>query len=238
MRTSVLILLAACFAFAVNAQSDTAAVSSIWPTAGSDPSLHALPTEFFYTQAFLNRSQYYATGTYTVRPFVVKADAAHRYPIDSRYNRGKIYNSLFLRDHVIFKSNPLTARINFLPDFSVGIDSDTSQYTYRNTRGIQLTGNITDKFFFNSTFYETQARFHQPVRSFVIDTGVVPGETRVKNFRDDGSVDFEMAMATIGVMPANWINVTAGFDKHFYGFGYRSMLWSDNAAPYTNLTTN
>lgn len=145
---------------------------------------------------------------------------------------------MFYGHHFVFRHNVFVARLNLLPDFSIGIDSDTSQYTYRNTRGIQLTGNITDKFFFNSTVYENQARFHQPVRSFIADTGVVPGETRVKNFREDGSVDFELAMATVGVMPADWINVTAGFDKHFYGFGYRSMLWSDVSAPYSNLTTN
>jgi hypothetical protein len=60
----------------------------------------------------------------------------------------------------------------------------------------------------------------------------VPGTFSLPDF---GVLDVGVATGTISISPSKYFNLTFGQDKHFIGDGYRSLMLSDNAAPYPFL---
>jgi hypothetical protein len=121
-------------------------------------------------------------------------------------------------------------RLNPLVDFSVTRDSHDKNH-FRNTRGILLNGNIGKTLYFRTSYNETQASFADYITDFISKYRVVPGQTRVKDFKSK-SYDYGVATALVSWSPKNFLNFTFGHDKVFFGDGYRSLLLSDFASPY------
>jgi hypothetical protein len=113
--------------------------------------------------------------------------------------------------------------------------SDSLYYT--NTRGVLLRGSIGKDFAFESTFLENQAVMVDYVSNFVRAWEVVPGQGRVKKFKDNG-YDFANASGVITYSPYKFLNLMAGSGKLFVGNGYRSLLLSDNAFNYPYFKLN
>jgi len=148
-----------------------------------------------------------------------------------------LYRKLF-QEHLIQKEDSqFTFNFDPLFIFESGKDAgDSLGSLYRNSRGVQVSGSIGKKFFFQSAFLENQAIFPQHVRRFVALREVSPGQGRTKIFKTNGS-DFGLAWGNFFWRVNKNISLSAGHGKNFIGSGYRSLLLSDNAFFYPYLKT-
>jgi hypothetical protein len=113
-----------------------------------------------------------------------------------------------------------------------GDDSYTKDREYLfNSRGFHLAADLGPTVSFQSSFYENQAELPGYLYRFAQAQGVVPGQGRIKKFNSYG-LDFAWATGNVSWSPKPWINLQLGQGRHFVGNGYRSMLLSDNAAPF------
>ena len=131
--------------------------------------------------------------------------------------------------------------LNPVFDLQIGKDNSDVDYTYNNTRGLQIQGSLGKKFSFSTSFYESQGRFADYVNDYArrIETndnayGVVPGRGRSKQFKEDG-FDYPVAEAYLSYTPNKFFNFQFGNGKNFIGDGYRSFFLSDVASPYPYL---
>lgn len=104
-----------------------------------------------------------------------------------------------------------------------------------NTRGVRVAGNITDKFSFETRFYETQVYYPSYLDSVADSRGVAFGLGRSKQFNTNGH-DVGLSSGYFSYTPLKWLNFQFGQDKHFIGNGYRSLLLSDNPSNYPYLS--
>ena len=123
-------------------------------------------------------------------------------------------------------------------DLQLGKDNtDNINYTYNNTRAIQIQGGLGKKFNFSTSFYESQGRFTGYVTEFIRthnplgSQGTVPGRGKGKGFKTMG-YDYPVAEAYLSYSPNKMFNFQFGNGKNFIGDGYRSMILSDVASPY------
>lgn len=135
--------------------------------------------------------------------------------------------------------------MNPIVDIRVGKSSPSVlNYTYQNTRGIQIQGGLGEQLVFTSTIYESQGRFadyfNQYAQSIKPDGGdpaIIPGIGIAKQFKSD-SYDFPSAEANLTYTPSKFINIQLGYGRNFIGDGYRSLLLGDAASPYPYLKIN
>lgn len=120
---------------------------------------------------------------------------------------------------------------------SYGGESAQAEYTYINTRGLQLRGMIDKKVGFYAFMSENQVRFPVYVQDFVKDKRVIPNEGFWKSFGTNG-YDFFNATGYISFNATKHINFQFGHDRQFIGDGYRSMLMSDFSPPALFLKIN
>ena len=135
-------------------------------------------------------------------------------------------------------------------EYGKDIKDNANTTLYKNTRGILVGGNIGQKFSFESSFLENQARFTGYIDDQIQFSNtlfpnkinypylVIPGQGRAKSFKNN-SYDFAMAAGYVSYSPSKHFNFQAGTGKHFVGNGYRSLLLSDNAFnyPFLRITT-
>jgi len=107
-----------------------------------------------------------------------------------------------------------------------------------NTRGYELSGNVSDKFYFETAFFENQGRFAGYVDSFVRMYRVVPGQSAYKNIGDGYGFDFSISEARLMYKPSKVFLFDLGYGKNFIGDGYRSVLLSDWAYNYPYFKTS
>lgn len=199
------------------------------------PLLYDLKKDY-YQQAVLNDdtihlgySSLYSNQLSSVSefPFVI-ADTIS----DRTWAHRKLFNENFL----ILNTKNLYLTLDPIFNFAVGSDlSDSSGTTlYTNTRGIRIAGQLGKNIIFSTSFLENQARFPSYINTFISNNGVVPEMGRVKSFKD-GGYDYAMATAAITWDATPFLRIKLGNDKDFLGFGYRSVLLSDNAFNYTHL---
>jgi hypothetical protein len=131
--------------------------------------------------------------------------------------------------------------INPMVDLQLGKDnSENVDFTYNNTRAIQIQGGLGKDFNFYSSFYESQGRFSRYVTDFIRanralgSSGTVPGRGKGKGL-SQGGFDYPIAEAYLSYSPGNFFNFQFGHGKNFIGDGYRSFLLSDVASPYTHF---
>ncbi|WP_460982699.1 hypothetical protein [Spirosoma fluminis] len=119
--------------------------------------------------------------------------------------------------------------------------TDGFEQLFVNTRGIEIRGTIANKLGFYSFFSDNQAIYPTYIQQYgqiySRNAGIepaAPGEGFVKPFRTNG-VDFLSARGYITFNTLKIINVQFGHDRNFFGNGFRSLLLSDNSAPYLFL---
>lgn len=111
--------------------------------------------------------------------------------------------------------------------------------TMENVRGVQIAGQWTQAFHFQSSlalhnypglpdFIEDQIRDAGPVE-------VMPGLGFTRKLANNAQWDLYTAQALIRWEPKPWLNIQAGQGKNFIGHGYRSMLLSDCSPSYPHL---
>lgn len=156
-------------------------------------------------------------------------------PLNTKREFKKIYaseNSFFLVNEDRFK-----AILNPVIGFSGAIIADDSTRLYRNSRGVELRGNIGNKVGFYSYALENQVRFPEFLNEKYDANGSVTGTTLAKKFKDKGR-DFFNVAGHITFSPIEEITVQFGHDKNFIGNGYRSLILSNDATPNTFLKLN
>jgi hypothetical protein len=115
-----------------------------------------------------------------------------------------------------------------------------------NTRGLELRGSIRKRLSFYTYFTDNQTLYPYYVQQYANTYGpadpelvLAPGDSFAKKYRTGGA-DFFSARGYVTFNALKIINIQFGHDRNFIGNGYRSMLLSDNSAPYTflKLTTH
>ncbi|MFD0860985.1 gliding motility protein RemB [Sungkyunkwania multivorans] len=135
--------------------------------------------------------------------------------------------------------------IDPIVDLQLGTSGDDNvDYTYNNTRGLQVQGGLGKGFNFSATVFESQARFADYVNRYARsiapaggNPGIIPGRGIAKVFKED-AFDYPVAEGYISYSPTRAFNVQFGHGKNFIGDGYRSLLQSDVASPYPYLKLN
>jgi hypothetical protein len=150
-------------------------------------------------------------------------------------NRRKWLRRKFTEEHLLqWKGDDYSVYADFLPDLTIGKDFKDSKNTWLNTRGFQFGGNVGEKFSFYTSAYENQGVFSNYYTTFVEKNQIIPGQAGGEKL-DGRSKDFSYATALISYTANKHLNLALGYDKNFIGDGYRSLLLSDNTAPYSFL---
>jgi len=133
----------------------------------------------------------------------------------------------------------LHLHINPLVSASFGKESGTYDGSlYRNSRGVEVFGDILNKVGFYTNVTENQIIFPSYVMTHYIDKGtVIPGEAFWKKFGDHG-VDFFHARGHISFNLLEPIQLQFGYDRQFIGNGIRSLILSDFSPPSLYLKLN
>ena len=141
-------------------------------------------------------------------------------------------------DFFSVKNNEFDLHIN--PVIYVGYGKDQALPTslYTNTRGVEVRGSIGRKLGFYSYFSDNQVVYPKYIQDYgntygLTAGGFAPGQGVVKLF--NGAADFIEARGYITLNALKIINIQFGHDRNFFGNGLRSMLLSDNSAPYLFL---
>lgn len=143
-----------------------------------------------------------------------------------------LFGDIVVDEYIGYNTRPVNIRLNNgnRKDFKVPM---------MNTRGYELSGNIGDKFYFETALYENQGRFPAYVDSFTRRNGVVPFQNRLKpSTRGDGpGFDFTYSTARLIYTPNQHLQFNLGYGNHTIGDGYRSLFLSDYSMNYPYLKT-
>lgn len=126
------------------------------------------------------------------------------------------------------------------PVLSLNAGKAGAKSTFLNTRGVEFKGNLGGKYGlgFYSRITENQWVGPAFVDSFRNRNDVIPGQIWWKNFKNEG-YDFIGATGYITFSPIKkFVTAQFGNDRNFIGYGERSLILSDHAAPYLFLKLN
>lgn len=126
-----------------------------------------------------------------------------------------------------------------------GAGNTQRNYTFMNTRGIEMRGRIANRVGFYTFFADNQGAFANYVNEkidYYTPGGsvnpIVPYEAFSKTFKTNG-YDFITGRGYITFeLVKKYIDLQFGYDKNFIGNGYRSLILSDAGAPYTFMKLN
>jgi hypothetical protein len=114
---------------------------------------------------------------------------------------------------------------------------NVANFTYINTRGLQIRGGIGKGLNFTTTIFESQGRFADYFNRYASslapaggNPAIIPGVGIAKQFKTD-AFDFPLAEANITFAPNQFFDLQLGYGRNFLGDGYRSLLQSDGASP-------
>lgn len=125
-----------------------------------------------------------------------------------------------------------------------GDDSQSKDVLYINSRGFELRGMLDKKIGFYMFVTDNQTRIPSYVSNTVQSDSsygfypVIPHEGFWKNFKEDQGYDFYQARGYISFEATRHLNFQFGHDRTFIGNGFRSLIFSDHAAPSMFLKAN
>ncbi len=121
---------------------------------------------------------------------------------------------------------------------------DDVDFTYINTRGLNIQGGLGEQINFTTTIYESQGRFagyfNRLSESLAPSGGnpaTIPGIGIAKGFKTT-AYDFPLAEATVNFVPSKTFNLQLGYARNFIGDGYRSLITTDGVSPYPFFKLN
>jgi hypothetical protein len=169
-------------------------------------------------------------------------------------SRKPIWKVLYERKADAYSNSNDEVDIHVNPVFNFEVGSFEGQDGKRslslNTRGIEVRGMINRKVGFYTFLADNIAVIPDYVTDYVDKYNQneqrtagrlpgMPGEGLTKEYRQDkNSTDFFSARAYITFQATKNIQLQFGHDKNIIGNGFRSMILSDNAAPYLFLKLN
>ncbi|WP_298418991.1 gliding motility protein RemB [uncultured Kordia sp.] len=130
-------------------------------------------------------------------------------------------------------------------DLQLGKNTNSEiDYTYNNTRGVQVQGGLGRNLNFSATIFESQGRFAdyfnryaESIKPSGGNPAIIPGRGIAKEFKTD-SYDYPVAEGYISYAPSKMFNIQLGHGKNFIGDGYRSLFVSDATSPYPFFKLN
>jgi len=161
-------------------------------------------------------------------------------------NKNSLWGKKLWNENAIqIQSKEYWFTINPIFDLQFGkSDPSKTNYTYINTRGLQVRGGIGKQINFTTSIFESQGRFadyfNRYAESIAPSGGnpaIIPGIGIAKEFNSD-AYDFPLAEANLTFTPNSYFNFQAGYGRNFLGDGYRSLLLSDGASPYPYFKIN
>lgn len=170
-------------------------------------------------------------------------------------SRKPIWNTLYFKKADAYSSSNdvLDIHVNPVINFEIGSFEGLqgNRTLTLNTRGIEIRGMINRKVGFYTFITDNQASVPDYIKDFTDNynqneqrnAGIrlpgMPGEGLVKEFKNNpNSTDFFSARAYITFQATKNIQLQFGHDKNIIGNGFRSVILSDNAAPYLFLKLN
>ena len=205
----------------------------------------------FYSQFDAALNQVGANNHTASKPFSY-SEVSKYYNLKENNNINKKQTSnwwgkKFWNDNLIeFQGNDFWFSLNPIFDLQSGksLLKENEKNTFVNTRGIQVQGGLGNSLNFTSTIYESQGVFANYFNSFAEsirpsggNPAIIPGVGIAKRFKTD-AYDFPLAEANLTFAPIKFINIQLGYGRNFIGDGYRSLLLSDGASPYSFLKIN
>ncbi len=116
-------------------------------------------------------------------------------------------------------------------------DNDGDKFYFLNTRGFEAFGRLGKRIYFNTEFYENQARYPRYEDSIINVMRGIPGQGFGKAFKVDGK-DWAIVFGHLSVDVNKHITITLGNGKNSIGSGYRSVILSDLSFNYPFLRTD
>lgn len=146
------------------------------------------------------------------------------------------WRKLLTESLVDAKKDKFSLRVDPLFNFEYGWDT-LGRMTV-NSRGVVISGDLSDKFSFTTGVLETQTFPEKYVSNYIKSRSVAPGQGRARSFNKTG-YDYSYSFGNISYSPSSHFNFQLGHGKQFLGDGYRSLLLSDVPFyyPYLRVTT-
>lgn len=152
---------------------------------------------------------------------------------------------LFNENTVAIQGEDYWFTLNPIFDLQLGkSDPSVSDYTYVNTRGLQIRGGLGSQFNFTTTIFESQGRFADYFNRYANsiapaggNPAIIPGVGIAKSFNED-AYDFPLAEGNLTYVPSKFFDLQLGYGRNFIGDGYRSLLLGDGASPYPYFKIN
>lgn len=149
-----------------------------------------------------------------------------------------LYKRKFLLEH-LFIARSEDYKLIASPIINFGRGKEEDRYTFVNTRGFVIEGDIGDRLSFSSSFLENQASFPMYLDDHIRKNWqIVPGQGKGRDFKD--GFDYAMSSGYVSLKLTKQIIAQFGHGKHFIGDGYRSLLLSDISFnyPFLRIQTN
>jgi hypothetical protein len=153
------------------------------------------------------------------------------------FKKNVLKKNIFNKDWIEIKGEDYEILASPLFDFSLGYEVNEEKYTYTNTRGFIVKGDIGSKVSFHTSFVENQAVFPNYLDSLIRTSTqgyVIPGQGRGRVYYNTG-FDYAKSSGYVSVEASKQIKIQFGHGKHFIGNGYRSLILSDNSFNYPFL---
>ncbi len=152
---------------------------------------------------------------------------------------------LFNENTVAIQGEDYWFTLNPIFDLQLGKSSPSvSDYTYVNTRGLQIRGGLGTQINFTTTIFESQGRFADYFNRYANsikpaggNPAIIPGVGIAKEFKTY-AYDFPLAEANLTFAPSKVFDLQLGYGRNFIGDGYRSLLLGDGASPYPYFKIN
>jgi hypothetical protein len=156
----------------------------------------------------------------------------------------KLYREPASFAHVVSKKKGLfDLRVNPVIDVHIGGESaGGGRFNFYRSFGVEFRGNIKKvlSFYVNATGGAERAPEYVTANSLNDPHAYVSGQSYFKGYSSsifkfkDGTNWFD-ARGYVNINVLDYLNITFGRDKHFWGNGQRSLFLSDNSAPYLFL---
>lgn len=130
--------------------------------------------------------------------------------------------------------------INPILNLQFGKDFENQNNVFLNQRGIELWGELDQKLYFYTSFYENQSNFFNYINPYIDQYKSIPGQGNYKDFSSslfniDNAFDYSNAQAYLGYKISKHSLLEIGHGRHFIGNGERSLLLSDFSNNYFYL---
>jgi hypothetical protein len=127
--------------------------------------------------------------------------------------------------------------MNPVLQFHQSVESGNAQRIFLNTRGFLFRGLIAGKVGFSGYLTDNQERAPLFVQQRIDSMQAVPGVGWYKPFKNTAS-DYLDGRGSIHFRAAKYMAMQFGYDKHFLGYGYRSLFLSDHGNSYLFFKIN